>query len=92
MTLDLFVSFVFRRPYFACRADIPDPLREPNDVFLQLLSIPVPKGSAIGGGCCGGGGRKSIQFVGAVRWMEKYCNRNRNHFLWGGLSHLERSA
>lgn len=60
-----FTSLSLRIAYFVCLADIPEPLRELNDDFLQFPTIPVPKGS--GGGCWGGGGRKSIQLVGAVR-------------------------
>lgn len=61
--------------HFCCLADSPEPLLEPSDDFLQLATIlaAIAKGSpyslpisGIGGGCSGGGGRKSIQFVAAT--------------------------
>lgn len=63
------------KTYFCCLADSPEPLREPSDDFLQLATIlaAIAKGSpyslpisGIGGGCSGGGGRKSIQLVAAA--------------------------
>lgn len=62
--IQLFVSQQFS--YVCCLADIPDPLRELNEDFLQLPMTPEAKGSPMGGGHWGGGGRKSIQLVGAV--------------------------
>lgn len=46
--IQLFVSQ--QVSYFCCLADIPDPLRELNDDFLQLPTTPVAKGSPMGGG------------------------------------------
>jgi hypothetical protein len=81
--------------YFGCLDDIPEPLREPNDDFLQLPIMPVPNGSGTpgrGGGHWGGGGRKSIQFAGAKRESETLiCHRFR-HGADMSETHLARSA
>lgn len=92
----LFV-FASNVSYFGCLEDIPEPLRELNDVFLQLPAIPVAKGSpwncsrpGRGGGHCGGGGRKSIQFVGAILKQRKFIETI--IISYHSLSHLVRSA
>ena len=58
------LSFSFSETTYIGLVEIPDPLRDPSDDFLQLLTIPVPKAS--GGGWWGGGGKiASSQLVGA---------------------------
>lgn len=47
--------FYFRETYCGCLEDIPEPLREPNDDFLQLPMIPETKVSDIGRAGVGGG-------------------------------------